>query len=107
MGIDLGIQNYIHTSDGETVDWLDLEDEYERLQREQRRLSRKEQGSNNYEKQRREVAKLNRHIKQEALDFQHDLTTWLVLECVEGTVNHRIVARELEPVATTYAGSTP
>jgi putative transposase len=80
VGIDLGILNYIHTSDGKTVDWLDLEDEYERLQREQRKLSRKEQGSNNYEKQRREVATVKRHIKQKVLDYQHKITTWLVRE---------------------------
>lgn len=57
VGIDLSILKYIHTSDGKTVDWLNLEDEYERLRREQRKLSRKQKGSNNYEKQRREVAK--------------------------------------------------
>ncbi len=78
VGVDLGILNYIHTSDGNTVDWLDLEDEYERLQREQRKLSRKKKGSNNYEKQRREVAKVKRHIKRKVEDFQHKLTTWLV-----------------------------
>jgi len=80
VGIDLGIQNYIHTSDGKTVDWLDLEDEYERLQCEQRKLSRKEKGSNNYEKQRREVATVKRHIKRKVLDYQHKITTWLVRE---------------------------
>ena len=80
VGIDLGIQNYIHTSDGKTVDRLDLEDEYERLRREQRKLSRKEKGSNNYEKQRREVAKANRHIRRKVLDYQHKITTWLVNE---------------------------
>ena len=80
VGIDLGILNYIHTSDGKTVDWLDLEDEYERLRREQRKLSRKERGSNNYEKQRREVAKVKRHIRRKVLDYQHKLTTWLVKE---------------------------
>jgi len=78
VGIDLGIQNYIHTSDGKTVDWPDLEDEYERLQREQRKLSRKENGSNNWEKQRRKVAKVKRHIKRKMLDYQHKITTWLV-----------------------------
>ncbi len=80
MGIDLGILNYIHTSDGETVDWLDLEDEYERLRREQRTLSRKENSSNNYEKQRKEVAKIKRHLRRKVLDYQHKLTTWLVTE---------------------------
>ena len=80
VGIDLGILNYIHTSDGKTVDWLELEDGYERLQRERRKLSRKEKGSNNYEKQRREVAKVKRHIKRKVLDYQHKITTWLARE---------------------------
>ena len=80
VGIDLGILNYIRTSDGKTVDWLDLEDEYERLRREQRKFSRKQNESNNYEKQRREVAKVKRHIKRKVLDYQHKITTWLVRE---------------------------
>ncbi|GAA0524219.1 putative transposase [Halorubrum aquaticum] len=80
IGIDLGILNYIHTSDGNTVDWLELEDEYDRLRREQRKLSRKEYGSNNYENQRQTVAKVKRHIRQKVLDYQHKLTAWLVTE---------------------------
>ena len=80
IGVDLGILNYIHTSDGKTVDWLDLEDKYERLRREQRKLSRKEVGSNNYEKQRRKVAKVKHHIRRKVLDYHHKLTTWLVKE---------------------------
>jgi putative transposase len=80
VGVDLGILNYVHTSDGATVDWIDLEDEYERLCREQRKLSRKEHGSNNYEKQRQEVATVKRHIKRKVLDYQDKLTTWLVRE---------------------------
>jgi len=78
VGIDLGILNYIHTSDGKTVEWLDPKDDYERLGREQRKLSRKEKESNNYEKQRKKVAKVKRHIKRKVLDYQHKLTTWLV-----------------------------
>jgi putative transposase len=80
VGVDLGILNYIYTSDGATVDWINLEDEYERLCREQRKLSRKEHGSNNYEKQRREAAKVKRRIRRKVLDYQHKLTTWLVRE---------------------------
>ncbi|MFO7832565.1 MAG: transposase [Halohasta sp.] len=80
VGIDLGILNYIHTSDGKTVNWLDLEDEYERLRREQRKLSRKQEGSTNWEKQRREVANIKRHIRRKVLDYQHKITTWLVRE---------------------------
>jgi putative transposase len=80
VGIDLGILNYIHTSDGKTVDWLDLEDDYECLRRGQRKLSRKKKGSNNDEKQRRKIAKVKRRIRQRVLDYQHKLTTWLVCE---------------------------
>ncbi|KKF39972.1 transposase [Halorubrum saccharovorum] len=80
VGIDLGIQNYIHTSDGKTVEWLDLEDDYERLRREQRKLSRKQHGSNNYERQRQRVATIKRHIRRKVLDYQHKITTWLVRE---------------------------
>ena len=80
VGIDLGILNYIHTSDGTTVEWLNLEDEYERLRREQRTLSRKEKGSNNWEDQRRVVAKVKRRIRRKVLDYQHKLTTCLLRE---------------------------
>jgi len=80
IGIDLGILNYIHTTEGLSVGCLDLEVEYERLRREQRKLSRKEHDSNNYEKQRVEVAKAKRRIRRKVLDFQHKLTTWLVKE---------------------------
>jgi putative transposase len=80
VGIDLGILNYIHTSDGKTVDWLNLEDDYERLRHEQRKLSRKEKDSNNYEQQRVKVATVKRLIRRKMLDYQHKLTTWLVKE---------------------------
>ena len=78
VGINLGIINYIHTSHGKTMDWLDFEDEYECLHREQRKLSRKEKGSTNYEKQRVEVAKVKRRIPCKVLNYQHKLSTWLV-----------------------------
>ena len=78
VGVDLGITNYIHTSDNLTVGTLDLSDEYERLRREQRKLSRKERGSHNWEDQRQQVAKAKRKIKRKVLDYQHKLTTWLV-----------------------------
>jgi putative transposase len=68
VGIDLGILNYVHTSDGMTVEWLNLDDEYDKLRREQRKLSRKEKGSNNWEEQREEVAKIKRHIKRKVED---------------------------------------
>jgi putative transposase len=80
VGIDLGIQSYIHTSNDLAVDCLDLSDEYERYAREQRSLARKEHESNNWERQRQKVSRAKRHIKRKVLDFQHKLSTWLVKE---------------------------
>ncbi len=80
VGVDLGITSYIHTSDNLTVDTLDLSEEYDRLRREQRMLSRKQHSSHNWEQQREQVAKANRKIKRKVTDFQHKLTTWLVTE---------------------------
>ena len=60
------------------MDWLTLEDDHERLRREQRKLSRKEKGSKSYEKQRKNVAKVKRRIRRKVLDYQHKITTWLV-----------------------------
>ncbi|WP_458210220.1 RNA-guided endonuclease InsQ/TnpB family protein [Haladaptatus sp. NG-SE-30] len=108
VGVDLGILNYIHTSDGKTVDWLDLNDEYERLRREQRKLSRKQKGSQNYEKQRTKVATVKRHIRRTVLDYQHKITTWLVREYdavfvedlnVKGMLEQAHTARNKQDVA--------
>lgn len=78
VGIDLGILSYIHTSDDDSVNCLDLTNSYDRYARAQRSLSRKKHGSANWEKQRVRVAKTKRRIKRQVLDFQHKLTTWLV-----------------------------
>jgi putative transposase len=43
-------------------------------------LSRKEYGSNNYEKRRKAVVQVKRCIRRKVLDYQHKLTTWLVKE---------------------------
>jgi putative transposase len=80
VGIDLGILNYIHTSDGISINGLDLDEHYRRLKREQRKFSRKEHGSNNWEKQRKRVAKVKRRIRRKVLDFQHKITSWLTTE---------------------------
>ncbi|ESS11215.1 MAG: transposase, IS605 OrfB family, central region [uncultured archaeon A07HR60] len=80
VGVDLGITSYIHTSDNLTVGTLDLAAEYERVRREQRNLARKEHGSHNWDRQRKQVAKVTRKIKRKVKDFQHKLTTWLVQE---------------------------
>ncbi len=80
VGIDVGILTYAHDTDGTAVESLDLSDERDRLEREQRKLSRKQHGSNNYEKQRRRVAECHADLKQKRLDFLHKLLNYYARE---------------------------
>ena len=73
VGLDLGVLNFIHDSDGRSVGKLDLSDERDRLEREQRSLSRKEYESNNWETQRRRVAKVHARMSKKKHDFKHKL----------------------------------
>ncbi len=80
VGIDVGILNYVHDTDGTAVGSLDLTDERERLEREQRTLSRKQHGSNNWKKQRQRVAECHATIKRKRRDFLHKLSTYYATE---------------------------
>jgi putative transposase len=74
VGIDVGILKYAHDTDGTAIESLDLSDERERLEREQRSLSRKEHGSANWEKQRQRVAERHADLKRKRRDFLHKLS---------------------------------
>ncbi len=79
VGVDLGIESLVTLSTGEKVGnprWF--ENEQERLRREQQKLSRKEKGSNNWERQRKRVAKVHQRIQDRRRDFIEKLTTRLV-----------------------------
>ena len=59
VGIDLGVKNFVITSDGEVFENKHfLKKEENKMKRLQRQLSRKVKGSNNREKQRVKIAKL-------------------------------------------------
>ena len=73
VGIDLGILKLIHDSDGRSVERLDLSDDRDRLEREQRALSRKDKGSNNWEKQRQKVAEIHERMSDKKRDLKHKL----------------------------------
>jgi putative transposase len=73
VGLDLGVLEFIHDSEGRSVGRLDLSDERERLEREQRSLSRKDHGSNNWNKQRRRVAEVHARMSKKKHDFKHKL----------------------------------
>jgi len=80
VGIDLGILSYVHTSDGLSLEQLDVEADYERLGKAQHVLDRRECGSENWEKQRERVANIQRRIRRKILDYQHKITSWLTTE---------------------------
>ena len=98
VGIDLGIDRLITTSDGAIVaNARPLASLGKRLAREQRRLSRKagarkgERPSNNYIKQRKRVARIHERIADQRKDAAHKATTALINE------NQVIVAETLRP----------
>ena len=81
VGIDAGITSLIATSDGEKVD---NPKHFKRLRfklrQAQKALSRKVKGSNNTEKVKREVARIQVAIADARKDFLHKLTTRLIRE---------------------------
>ncbi len=80
VGIDVGILKYAQDTDGHAIESVDLSDERDRLEREQRKLSRKEHGSNNYEKQRRRVAECHADLTRKRRDFLHKLSNYYARE---------------------------
>jgi putative transposase len=92
VGIDVGILKYAHDTDGTAVESLDLSDERERLEREQRKLSRKQHGSNNYEKHRRRVAECHADLCRKRRDFLHKLSNYYAKEYDLVAVEHLNVA---------------
>ena len=101
VGIDLGIKDFITTSEGETFENKHFKKSVsDRLKKLQRQLSRKHKGSNNRNKARLKLAKLNKRINDSKLNYLHEVTNTLINEnqviCIEdlnvkGMVkNHRL-----------------
>lgn len=79
VGIDLGLESFIATSDGEKVSSPKFFRKSEKkLARAQRSLSRKQKGSKNREKQKRKVAKIHKKVSNQRQDFLHKLSTQIV-----------------------------
>ena len=88
VGIDVGIKDFCTMSNGVVIENPKyLERSLRKLHREQRRLSRKEIGSNNRNKQRIKVALVHEKITNQRNDFLQKLSATLVSEnqtiCVE------------------------
>ena len=76
IGIDAGINCFAAFSDGRLVEGVNSFRKHEdALSREQRRLSKKEKGSENWKKQKRRISRLHHTISNVRLDFLHKLTT--------------------------------
>jgi len=76
IGIDAGIKCFATFSDGTMINGVhSFRKHEERLAREQRILSRKKRGSENWKRQKREIAKLHHTIANVRSDFLHKLST--------------------------------
>lgn len=79
IGIDLGLNSLISTSDGEFIEPPKLlRNAEKRLAIEQRKLSRMEYGSKNYLNQKRKVNRIHRKVKGTRNHFSHCLSKLLV-----------------------------
>lgn len=79
LGVDVGLNSYISTSDGTKIDGLQpLRESETRLKVLQRRMDRKQKGSKNRDKARIKVARIHEKIANKRVDFQHKLSRQLV-----------------------------
>lgn len=88
IGIDVGIKKFYSDSNGNVVSNPKyLEKSQHKLIREQRRLSRKQKGSNNRNKQRIKVARVHEKVTNQRNDFLQKQSTMLIREnqtiCIE------------------------
>jgi len=81
IGVDLGIKDFLTTSDGEVVDNPKyLKNNIDRLKVLQRRASKKKKGSSNRRKANKRVALLHEKITNQRQDFLHKVSTKLIRE---------------------------
>ena len=105
IGIDVGLEHFYTDSNGNTVNNpRHLSASLKKLRREQRRLSRKQKGSKNRNKQRIKVAKAHEKITNLRNDFLHKASMKLIREnqtiCIEdlnvkGMVKNHKLARSI------------
>lgn len=81
VGIDLGIKDFVITSDGEVFDNLHFKKlETQKIKRLQRQLSKKQKGSNNRNKARIKLAKLYKKINDKKQYYLHIVSNSLIDE---------------------------
>lgn len=81
VGVDLGIKNFLITSNGEIFENPRfLKKSENKLKKQQRFLSKKSKGSKNYKKQRIKLAKIHKKIQNQRNHFLHDVSNKLISE---------------------------
>ena len=80
IGLDLGIETFCTTSDGEKYKLPDLKTLYQKVKRQQKELSRKKKGSNNFKKHKLKLAKTHMKIVDIRTDFHNKLVSTLINE---------------------------
>ena len=81
IGIDLGLKDFAITSDGKKIENPKVLKKYEKkIARLNRSLARKEEGSNNWYKVKKKLAKVHEKVRNIRLDFLHKLSTKLIRE---------------------------
>lgn len=81
VGIDLGIKDFIVTSEGKTYENIKIKRNNEKmLVKLQRQLSKKQKGSNNRYKARKRLAKYQEHLNNIKESYLHRITNQLINE---------------------------
>ncbi len=79
VGLDLGIKDFVITSDGKKFENQEfLKSAQAKLRVAQRSLSRKKKGSNHYNKQKTVVALINEHVRNQRQDYLHKISSYLI-----------------------------
>ena len=102
IGIELGINHFAMTSDGSKFDNPKWIEKHERnLRAKQKRLARREKGSNNRNKTRKQVSRVHKKISDCRLDLQHKLSPRIIHEnqvvCVENLAVKNRVKKRCDP----------
>ena len=109
VGIDLGLKDFIITSDGQRVANARFLKKYQKkLAKAQKHFSRKQKGSNRRERQRIKVAKIYEKITNSRNDLQHQVSSRLVKKYdliavedlnVKGMVQNHCLAKAISDVS--------
>ena len=78
MGIDVGLEKFLTTSNAEAIAVPQFYRKAEtNLSRKQRKLARHENGSHNYNRQGNKMARLHLHSARQRKDFQYSVAHYL------------------------------